>query len=333
MSRDDLLRDFLDKTGWHDLRLALLAGDASNRRYLRGTRPDGRSLVIMDAPSEKGEDVRPFIDVTRRLRALGFSAPEILAADEAAGFLIIEDLGDDLYARIARPGPQERELYAAAVDLLVSLHQAPETATGLPCYDADFYLREVRLVPEWYLPGLGLTDPGPVAEFEMLAAKLFDGLMPKPPVCVLRDYHAENLIWLPERAGLARVGLLDYQGALAGNPAYDLVSLLEDARRDTAPELQQAMLLRYISASGADADAFRRAYAILGAQRNLKIMGLFARLAIRDGKPGYLAHMPRVWAHLQNDLSHPDLAALKAWVDRHIPSPDASVRARLAEQA
>lgn len=333
MSRNALLRSFLTQSGWTGPDPALLAGDASNRRYLRGIGPKGQPVVIMDAPPEKGEDVRPFIDITGRLRRMGFSAPEILAADTDAGFLILEDLGDDLYARAVKSGAPETVLYSTAVDLLAALHRAPEAATGLPPYDTATCLREAQLVTEWYLPGADISVcPDTQAEYDQLITTLCSDLLPDQPVCVLRDYHAENLLWLPERDALARVGLLDYQDALAGHPAYDLVSLLEDARRDTTPALQAEMLAHYIATSGAEDTSFRRAYAILGAQRNLKILGIFARLAKRDRKPIYIDHMPRVWGHLQGNLQHPALAGLKDWVTHHMPPPDTDLRAKLAGQ-
>ncbi len=334
VNRPALLTAFLDGTKWADRPPVPLAGDASNRRYLRTTGPDGDPVVIMDAPPEKGEDTTPFVDATNRLRQRGLSAPEILAADTDSGFLVLEDLGDDLFARVlAESRADETLLYSAAVDVLVELQRDPSAADGLPPYDQKTCLNEALLITEWYLPGLGqpadMTDSA-TEELRQLFLPLLADILPAAPVCVLRDYHAENLLWLPERTGLARVGLLDYQDALAGHPAYDLVSLLEDARRDTAPELQQAMLTRHIASSGADETDFRRSFALLGAQRNLKILGIFARLAQRDGKPAYIEHMPRVWAHLQNDLGHPDLAGLKDWAQTYLPAPDASARQALA---
>ncbi|MSU89434.1 phosphotransferase [Rhodobacteraceae bacterium 2CG4] len=313
-------------------RRAHLAGDASNRRYERLLPEGAAPLVLMDAPPEKGEDVRPFVDVTARLRRIGLSAPEIRAQDPRAGLLLLEDLGDALYARVLEGRPDdEAMLYAAAVDLLAALHRLPQAAEGLPPYDAAVYRRESALATDWYLPaatGRATAAPLRAAYLDLIEAACAPHAV-RPPVCVLRDYHAENLVWLPERAGDARVGLLDYQDALAGHPAYDLVSLLEDARRDTSEALRQAMIARYLAASDTAPEAFRAAYAALGAQRNLKIVGIFARLWLRDGKPQYLSLIPRVWAHVQRDLGHPDLAALRAFVAAHLPPPTAEVLARL----
>lgn len=319
-----------------------LAGDASNRRYLRLPPQPGRSgAVLMDAPPETGEDVRPFVAVTHWLRSHGLSAPEIAAADLTQGFLILEDLGDDLFARLLRHAPaRETELYAVAVDLLAGLADIPAPATigppgcrlALPPYDAAVLAREAALIREWWMPAAG-PDPSPdlAAEFDALVAGATATVAPVREVLVLRDYHAENLVWLPDRAGAARVGLLDYQDALAGHPAYDLMSLLEDARRDTPEELRGAMIRRYLDRRpGLDATAYRAAYAALGAQRNLKIVGIFARLAIRDRKRRYLDLIPRVWNHLRNDLAHPALAPLAAWVTRHVPPPDSDTLARVA---
>lgn len=313
---------FLAKAGWGTARRAPLAGDASNRRYDRLTGgPGGAGAVLMDAPPTLGEDVRPFTSIARHLAGLGLSAPAILAEDADHGFLLLEDLGDDLFARICRQQPTaEPALYAAAVDLLAALHRAAPPK-GLPAYDAPLMADLACLPFQWYLPALGRPAPeaakGAVrAEIETLLAR-----HAPPSVLILRDYHAENLIWLPARSGVARVGLLDFQDAMVGHPAYDLVSLLQDARRDVSPRLQARMAQRYIAATGTNPDAFSLAYALLGAQRNLRILGVFARLCLRDGKPGYLPLMPRVWGHLMRDLAHPALANLRAVVLRVLPEP------------
>ncbi|MBK1636151.1 aminoglycoside phosphotransferase family protein [Rhodovulum adriaticum] len=324
---------FLSGAGWGAAQRAPLAGDASNRRYERLTGgPDGAGAVLMDAPPQRGEDVRPFTAIARHLSGLGLSAPAILAEDAENGFLLLEDLGDALFARVIPRHPAlEPTLYAAAVDLLADLHRAPPPGI-LPAYDADLMADLACLPFDWYLPALG--RPAPAGAKQAFAAAIRAQLArhAPPSVLVLRDYHAENLIWLPSRTGTARVGLLDFQDAMVGHPAYDLVSLLEDARRDVPPPLQAHMLDRYIAASGADAGAFRRAYALLGAQRNLRILGVFARLCLRDGKPSYLPLMPRVWGHLMHDLSHPALAGLRSLVLRHLPEPTPALCHRIARR-
>lgn len=334
--REAALHDWLRAHGHDPAALAPLAGDASNRRYLR--HPAG---VVMDAPPEKGEDTRPFLALTHWLRAAGHSAPEPRAADPGRGFLLLEDLGDNLFARVAGRVP-EAELYGAAIDLLAALAALPPPAEiahphgtqPLAPYDAAVLEREAMLAPDWYLAAArGRPAEGLRAEFAHLLAAATAAVAPARHVVVLRDYHAENLLWLPGRSGTARVGLLDYQDALAGHPAYDLVSLLEDARRDTAPELRAAMLARFLARTGQEPEAFRAAYAALGAQRNLKIVGIFARLCLRDGKPGYLRLIPRVWDHLMRDLAHPGLAPLAAWVARHLPPPEPALLAALAARA
>ncbi len=339
------MQAFLDRAGWGDAAVATLAGDASNRRYFRLARETGARAVLMDAPPDKGEDTRPFIALSLWLAEHGFSAPHLLASDPDRGFLLLEDLGDDLFARVAARQPdQEGELYAAAVDLLAELAGVPAPSTvdwpggghRLQPYDLAVLLREAMLAPDWYLAGAtgGAPSSGLAADFAGLVGEAMAPVAEARDVVVLRDYHAENLLWLPERRGSARVGLLDYQDALAGHPAYDLVSLLEDARRDTSPELQEAMIARYLaSRPDLDAETFRSAYAILGAQRNLKIVGIFARLCLRDGKPGYVALIPRVWGHLRRDLQHPALAALAQWVGKHLPEPEPAVLERLAAAA
>lgn len=332
--RSDLISTFLAHTAWADATSTPLAGDASNRRYLRITGATG-AAVLMDAPPHRGEDVRPFIAVTEWLRSQGLSAPEIYASDPSKGFLLIEDLGDDLYARhLERTPTDEETLYSAAVDLLLMTAELPVPGSigvvGLPLqpYDMEVLAREAALLIEWWLPAAtGTATPSDLdAEYRELIRDHLSDISTARQVLVQRDYHAENLLWLPERDGHTRVGLLDYQDALAGHAAYDLVSLLEDARRDTSADLQETMLRRYIFARPGLNDAeFRRDYALLGAQRNLKIIGIFARLWLRDGKAGYLDLIPRVWGHLMKDLAHPELASLRAWVAQHVPAPEPSV--------
>lgn len=339
-ARAAALRDFLAASGWGDAAIAPLAGDASNRRYLR-LHDRNHDAVLMDAPPERGEDTRPFIAMTEWLRSIGLSAPELYAADADRGFLILEDLGDTLYARhLSDSVADEALLYRGAVSLLrdISDHVPPATIDDWPLapYDTATLLREAELLTDWYLPGATGTPTPPdlSAEYAALITDATTGVCECRDVVVLRDYHAENLLWLPDRAGPARVGLLDYQDALAGHPAYDLVSLLEDARRDTSAALRTAMIAAYLDMRpDLDPAAFRADYAVLGAQRNLKIVGIFARLARRDGKPAYLSLIPRVWGHLQRDLAHPALDDLAAWIARHVPAPEPAVLDRIASRA
>ncbi len=342
--RDARIIAFLEGAGYADAQIAPLAGDASNRRYLRIHHRD-HALVLMDAPSNKGEDVRPFVAMTEWLRSLGHSAPEIVASDLASGFLLLEDLGDALFARAITEGAaRETELYSAAVDLLTTLATSRPPATigtaaakvPLAPYDDAVLRREAALMPDWWMGHAAEKAPGPdvIAEFTGLLDAATADVSCVRDVVVLRDYHAENLIWLPDRTGTARVGLLDYQDALAGHAAYDLVSLLEDARRDTSPELRATMIDRYLDGrSGLDREAFLRDYAVLGAQRNMKIVGIFARLAVRDGKPRYLDLIPRVWEHLMRDLAHPAMSDLSAWVAKHVPPPSRNALMRVAAVA
>lgn len=306
----DPVARFLAEAGWADAERAPLAGDASNRAYQRVRDGDGRGAVLMIAPPERGEDTRPFVAVAEHLRRLGLSAPEIYAGDTEHGLLLIEDLGDDLFARIARDRPEiEPPVYDAAVDVLVHLHRTPppDFAAG---YDRAMLVERAELARIWY--ARHDQDSAFSAEIDTLFAETGD----REEVLALRDYHAENLLWLPDRNGVARVGLLDFQDALRGHRAYDLVSLVEDARRDLAPGLANRLVDRYVRESGVEGDAFTRAMALYGAQRNLRILGVFARLARRDGKPGYLKLIPRVWGHLMHDLSHPALQRLRTLVDR-----------------
>lgn len=313
-----LSQQFLRRAGWGDAARAKLAGDASFRKYERLNR-NGQPAVLMDAPPPQ-EDVRPFLRIARHLLALGYSAPRVLAEDIEHGFLLLEDLGDDLFARLLRQDANETALYEAAIDFLLALHQHPAPADLAP-YDDGRLIAETELFLDWYLPALTGRE---TSQSQRQAFRFLWGILapevgmdsaPDKRILVLRDFHAENLLWLPERDGVARLGLLDFQDAVAGHPAYDLVSLLEDARRDVSPNLAEAMLQRYIAGSGVDELTFRRAYAILGAQRNIRILGIFTRLWKRDGKPQYQAFMPRMWRLVERDLSHPALTDLRGWLD------------------
>lgn len=320
--RTSLSHDFLQRAGWGDAARSKLAGDASFRKYERLNR-NGEPAVLMDAPPPQ-EDVRPFTRIARHLDSLGYSAPRILAEDVEHGFLLLEDLGDDLLARLLKSGGDERELYEATIDFLLDLHRHPAPADLAP-YDETRLIDEAELFIDWYLPALtGRETPTNLRQafrflWGILAPEVGMDFTPERRVLVLRDFHAENLIWLPRRSGPARLGLLDFQDAVAGHPAYDLVSLLEDARRDVDPDFAEAMLQRYIAGSGANDADFRRAYAILGAQRNIRIIGIFTRLWKRDGKPQYQAFMPRMWGLLERDLAHPALADLRSWLDAMVP--------------
>ncbi|SDX75714.1 hypothetical protein SAMN05444336_109135 [Albimonas donghaensis] len=341
-ARAALQARFLAEAGWAGAEIRPLAGDASNRRYDRlSGGPGGAGAVLMDAPPEKGEDMVPYLGITEVLRARGFSAPAVIAADAPAGFALIEDLGDDLYARVcAADAEAETPLYLAAAELLAELHAAPapsETPAGaarhvIPPYDAATLRREAMLAADWYLDGLGLRTEALAEDYAGRVDAAFAPVAGARTALALRDYHAENMLWLPGREGTARVGLIDYQDALAGHPAYDLISLTEDARRDTSPGLRAATTARYLDAAGVPAGAretFEAEAAMLAAQRNLKIVGIFARLRLRDGKTRYLDLIPRVWGHLQRDLAHPALAPLAAFVARHVPAPEPAVLDRL----
>ncbi|MPY70285.1 MAG: phosphotransferase [Alphaproteobacteria bacterium] len=324
--RAALIAAFLDRAGWGGAARAALAADASFRRYDRLAQGAARA-VLMDAPPP-GEDVRPFAAICRHLRALGYSAPGIVAEDAGAGLLLLEDFGDDTFTRLLARGADETALYMLACDLLVDLHRRDESEAvpaGLAPYDEAALLREARLLAKWYAPrALGAPLPPATArEYDDLWRLAFRGLADAPRTLVLRDFHVDNLIRLEGRHGVAACGLLDFQDALHGPAAYDLVSLVEDARRDIADGLRQAVIDRYCAALyGIDRDGLMRAMAILGAQRHAKVIGIFTRLCDRDGKPGYLSHIPRVWRLLERSLAHPSLSALRAWFDAHIP-PDA----------
>lgn len=308
---------FLAAHGWGDATILPLAGDASFRRYFRVV--DGaRQAVLMDAPPPH-EDPRPFIAVAEYLCDQGLSAPVILARDLDRGLLLIEDFGD-VRLRETIDGAPDREArhYAGVTDLLVHLHARPPMA-GLPVHGLDQWLDEVMLFSDWYCPALGIDvdrDAFRAAWEAALAPIEAEGL---PRVTVLRDFHAENIMLVGDRDGIAHYGLLDFQDALVGHPAYDLASVLEDARRDVTPAIEAAMLDRYAAATGQGA-AFRNAYWALAAQRNTRILGVFVRLWKRDGKPGYRQFQPRMWGLLERDLAHPALVPVRQWFDANIPA-------------
>jgi aminoglycoside/choline kinase family phosphotransferase len=322
----------LAAAGWAAARRLPLAGDASPRRYLRLCGAAG-TAVLMDADPATGEDVGPFLRIARHLSGLGLSPPVVLAADRRQGFLLLEDLGDDLYARVTAHQPAaEPALYAAAVDVLLHLQAQPAPA-GLAEYDAAAMGEAAALAVTWYARAAtgaaagAAADPAPLAAAVAEAVAEAVAALAAAAVTALRDYHAENLIWLPRREGLRRVGLLDFQSAERAPPEYDLVSLLQDARRDVAPAVAAAAVRQFAAGRGASLAETERAIATLGAQRALRILGVFARLCLRDGKPGYLRLLPRVWAQLAANLAAPPLAPLARLVARHVPPPAAAVLA------
>ena len=309
------LAEFTSRAGWGDADVAPLPGDASFRRYFRLSR-GAQSAMLMHAPPPH-EDPAPFLHVAHWLNAHGMRAPAILAEDAAAGWVLTEDFGNDRMRDWLdlHPG-DERAAYEAAVEALAELHRLPPGPFAP--YDMAVYQREAALLTEWYCPAQGLTvdAEGYAAAWAQVMAPVL--ARQNPGVTVLRDYHAENIMLLGGKA-TAPQGLIDFQDALVGHPAYDLVSLLQDARRDVDVNLETAMLVHYAHHAGIDDDDFIADYATLGAQRNAKIVGIFTRLNARDGKPRYLAMIPRVWAALERDLAHPALEPVARWFDANIP--------------
>jgi len=355
MNREEQMHAFLAAHGWRDAAVTPIPGDASTRRYFRLASPT-RKALLMDQPQGAetpaappdagaearralgynavarlaGADIARFADVARWLKARGLSAPGIDAADPATGFMVIEDLGDALFADVLAEGGDEAALYRNAMEVLARIHAEPAPAMvgnkPLFAYDDVALLAEIDLLTEWYLPYAlaRAATADEIAEHRGLWQAALAGIAASPRVFVHRDYHAQNLLWLPQRAGAGRTGLIDFQDAVAGSRAYDLISLLEDARRDVDPAVAEIALRHYLDTMAAqgtpvDEDAFAAERATMAAQRNAKIVGIFARLFRRDGKPRYLSLLPRVWGHLTGDLAHPSLAPLRAWYDRTIP--------------
>jgi aminoglycoside/choline kinase family phosphotransferase len=309
--------EFLASCGWQGAEILPLAGDASFRRYFRVV--DGnRTAVLMDAPPPH-EDPRPFVAVAEWLASVGLSAPQILARDLQRGLLLLADFGDWRLREWLDDNPgAEREVYALATDVLVHLHQhAP--MEGLRPHGLGQWLEELNLFTEWYCPAVGaeVDEISYRAAWEQVLAPVAnDGLS---PVTVLRDDHAENIMLVGGREGVAHFGLLDFQDAVAGHPAYDLASVLEDARRDVSPEIEREMIERYVAATG-HGDALERAYWALAAQRNTRILGVFTRLWKRDNKPHYRRFQPRMWGLLERDLERPHLKPVREWFDANIAS-------------
>jgi tRNA threonylcarbamoyl adenosine modification protein YjeE len=351
VARLKALRQFLDDAGYADARRRRMPGDASTRSYARLVRDDG-VVILMNSPLRPdgptvydgksysaavhlAEDVKPFVAIDNGLRARGFSAPSIHHADLDAGFLITEDFGSAGFIEGEPPRPIA-ERYEAAVDMLVALHRqalpeilpvAPQITYAIPTFDTEALMVEVGLMLEWYMPDRGaeLAD-NMRAEFVMMWRDLLSKPASAARTWALRDFHSPNLIWLDERTGTARVGIIDFQDAVLGPAAYDLVSLLQDARVDVPEQLELALLTRYIKARRASDDsfdpaAFAELYAIMSAQRNTRLLGTFARLNRRDGKPQYLRHQPRIWTYLNRSLAHPVLARAREWYSANVPPP------------
>jgi tRNA threonylcarbamoyl adenosine modification protein YjeE len=353
LKRFRLTRELIDRAGFGAAERQHMQGDASSRSYERLNMHPGTAILMSAPPRPDGppikngkpysqiahlaEDVKPFVALSRALRERGFSAPEIYAADLEHGLLVLEDLGDKGFVQHDPLPHPVVDLYAYATDVLIALHASelpsklpvsPRIEHELPAYDLGAFLIEVELMLEWYLPYRGVESFAPSLReyFLSLWRTALADAAEGPKTWVLRDYHSPNLLWLPSREGVAQVGLLDFQDAVMGPPAYDVASLLMDARVDIPAELELSLLSRYAVGRGSldpnfDPDLFARQYVTLGAQRATKILGIFARLAKRDGKPQYLAHMPRVWNYLMRSLAHPSLAPLNAWYQANVPPP------------
>ena len=354
--REQQRLDFLSAAGMADAARDPLPGDASTRRYERLTTADGRSLMLMDQPPAaeslpcdpawspeqrhahgwnavarlSAGRIEAFAAVADHLRSLGLAAPEVMALDAPNGLAVLEDFGDDLFARVIEAGADETPLYLAAVEALASIHEAPtpETLRGpggdwpLLTYDETALQGGADLFIDWMpklRPDLAFGDAA-IDGWRTAWAPVVERGAAGATVMAHRDYHAENLIWLPDRSGPARVGLIDFQDAVRAHPSWDLHSLLQDARRDVSPDLERTALDRYFALRpGVDRDVFMQDYAGLAALNEARILGIFARLIVRDGKPRYAAFMPRMWAHLQRNLAQPGLEPVADWFARHVP--------------
>lgn len=306
-----------------------LAGDASFRRYIR-LKQGSNHYILMDAPPQK-EDIRKYLVIAEYLHKHGYSTPNVLGSNITNGFLLLEDLGDDLFSTVLKKQDagalpkKEEELYESAIDLLVEWYQKKASLVNpiqlqLSKYDSRLLLAETGLFSQWFLPQIFDAEKAAALsqEYNAIWGSILKTARLHYDYMVHRDYHADNLIWLPQRQGVKRVGLLDFQDAVYGDPAYDMVSLLEDARRDVSNNVLQHCMMGYLYGTKINKDRFMTAYSMLGAQRNCKIIGIFVRLAVRDNKKQYLEMLPRVWRHLQRDLEASELIPLREWIDKHV---------------
>lgn len=350
LARNTQINTLIEKSAFKTGKRTFLDGDASFRRYecvstgTRATllmdmprRPDGpivRDKKSYSAIAHLAESISAVVGINDHLFKLGYSAPEIYDLDLENGLALIELLGDQVFGNMHARGDDMREPMMAAADVLADMAarmwpQMVPVRQGrdhpIEAYDASAMLIEADLLPSWYWPhmtGQALSDDIHDA-FTGVWQNLFPTLDTTHPVWTLRDYHSPNLMWMPQRSGLRRVGLIDTQDCVMGNAAYDLVSLLQDARVDIdfgfAGDLFEYYCEQRSTDKNFDRKVLERDFAILGAQRATKILGIFARLNKRDGKPGYLKHIPRVQRYLARNLQHPELAALKDWHDRYLP--------------
>jgi len=319
MEHTDLIQDFLKKNNLQDAQFTWMTGDASFRRYARVTK-ENDSFVLMDTPrSEKPEE---FILIDKILVEAGLSAPKIFDIDLDNGFLLLEDLGDDTYTKMLAAGTNEFVLYKLAVDALVEVSRIKDT-TGVAPYDTKVIHTGAELFTDWYMPAaLGkATDAQAKQAYLNIIDELFESIKDAPKGLMLADYHVDNLMFLPNRKGAAACGLMDFQDGTVGPLAYDLMSLLEDARRDISPVLRQQLLPYYMEEAGVeDEQLFMRSYHVTAIKRHLRVIGIFARLKMRDHKDKYLVHLPRVWRLLESHLNLPYMLPLKNWLDTYVPS-------------
>jgi N-acetylmuramate 1-kinase len=327
MARDDIKIDFLNRNKLKNAELFLLKKDASYRQYSRVIKSNGERFILMDAPPSK-ENIGEFITVGNFLSDVGLSSPKILDYDIKNGFMLLEDFGDNLYSSLLNPATQsdikidETSMYEHAIDVLIHLHSLPQKQIKLPYYDDNMLLKEALKFIEFYVSVVNpdLLSKALQEEYRVILKHLISLCKSTNHVVVLKDYHADNLIWLAERDSIKKVGLLDFQDAVWGSPIYDIVSLLEDARRDVSPELADKMIDRYLKAfPNYSQKDFLSTYAILGVQRNLKIIGVFARQASHFRNPKYLLYLPRIWNYINKDLKHPLLFPLKDWLSKTMP--------------
>jgi aminoglycoside/choline kinase family phosphotransferase len=334
-TRIELIRNWLtSELKLQIVRLEAASADASFRRYFRVWEPGGATRIVMDAPPDK-EDVGPFLQVAALLERCGVHVPHVDAADGPRGMVLLEDLGSTPYLARLRAGDDPQGLYADAFEALRRIQVAgSDAARLLPPYDRAVLMREMELMPSWFCEQhlgltLGAADHAALGEsFEFLSTQALG----QPVVFVHRDYHSRNLMVLPER----NPGVIDFQDALAGPVGYDLVSLLKDCYIAWPREQVEQWVSRYrarlrgVSAlAGADDQEFLRWFDLIGVQRHIKVLGIFARLWYRDGKSGYLGDLPRTLEYVRDTAQrYRELRAFSEWIERRVLPGFAAANAR-----
>jgi len=315
---------FLFRNGWGNADRKNIAGDASFRSYER-LQKQKKTAILMNAPPTK-ENTYKFVLIAEHLKTLGYSVPEIIAKDQKEGFLLLEDLGENTYTKLINEGYDEGYLYELATDVLISMHKLSVQKVVPKCvneFSKKRIINEVQQIIDWYFPLKGISPPSEEQqnEFKKLWLDLIPLAWKVPTSLILFDYHVDNLLLIPKKTGISACGLLDFQDAVHGPITYDLASLLEDARRNVDLQVAEKMKDKYLkSFPKVDRESFNTSWSIMAAQRHTRVIGTFSRLKIRDKKPEYIQHIPRLWNYMEKCLTNPYLNKLSIWFKNNIPN-------------